>query len=63
MKGWVAGFHGYGLKGDDYGLKGCFFLRFLLYGFKYDHNFLTYVPNYDVLNMFFFKVTKAWLNY
>ena len=43
MKGCVVGFHGYGLKGDDYGLKGDFFLFFLLYRFLNDHIF-TNVP-------------------
>ena len=33
MRGGVDVFHGYGLKGGDYGLKGDFFLFFLLYRF------------------------------
>ncbi len=33
MRGGVAGFHGYGLKGDDCGLKGDFFLFSCSIGF------------------------------
>jgi len=34
MKGGVVGSHGYGLKGDDYGLKGEFFLLLFFMDFK-----------------------------
>ena len=50
MRGGVAGFHGYGLKGDDCGLKGDFFLFFLLYRFYMITMFFLFtdVPNYRI---------------
>ena len=39
MRGWVVGFHGYGLKGDDCGLKGDFFLFSCSIGFMLSQRF------------------------
>ena len=60
MKGCVVGFHGYGLKGDAYGLKGCFFCVSCSMVLNMITMFLTSVP---ICDRFFFKLLNKLLKH